>query len=64
MGLKVHEPSLLYQTQVNITGTFIIYYRMEELATLQYGNFSILAKWMRDYAQRAGCSNQVAEWAL
>ena len=37
---------------------------MEELVTLQYGNFTILVKWIRDYTQRAGCSNRVANQAL
>ena len=64
MGLRVCQPSSLYQTQVKITGTFIIYYRMGELVTLHYGNFSILAKWAREFAWRTGCFNQVAKWTL
>ena len=43
---------------------FIICYRMEELVTLQYGNFLILAKQGRDYAQGTSCLNQVAKWTL
>ena len=37
---------------------------MEELITLHHGNFAILGKWLKEYAQRTGCSNQAADWAL
>ena len=37
----------------------IICFRMEELVTLQFGSFTILGKWAKEYAQRTGCSNQV-----
>ena len=37
---------------------------MEELVTLHYGNFSILGEWVREFAQRTGCSNWVANWTL
>ena len=43
---------------------FIVCYRMEELVTLYYGNFSILGEWVREFAQRTSCSNQVADWTL
>ena len=37
---------------------------MEELITLYHGNFMILEKRAKEYAQRTGCSNWVAEQAL
>ena len=37
---------------------------MEELITLLHGNFTILGKRTKEYTQRTGCSNQVANWAL
>ena len=64
MGLKVCKPSSLYQTQVRITRTFIVYCRMEELVTLHYGTFLIVARWAREFAQRASCSNWVAEQTI
>ena len=36
----------------------IVYYRIEELVTLHYGNFSILGEQAREFAQRTNCSNQ------
>ena len=44
--------------------TLIICYRMEKLLTLHYGNFSILGEWVKEFAQRTGCSNWVADWTL
>ena len=43
---------------------FIVYYKMEESVTLYHGNFSILVEWAREFAQRTGCSNCVANWIL
>ena len=37
---------------------------MEELITLQHGSFTILEERVREYAQRTGCPNQVADWTL
>ena len=59
MGSKVHGFGSLYQTWENH-----FCYRMEELITLHHGNFAILGKWVKEYAQRGGCSNWVADWAL
>ena len=42
----------------------IVCYKMEELVILHYGNFSILGEWVREFTQRTGCSNQVADWTL
>ena len=42
----------------------IIYYRIEELVTLHYGNFSILGEWVREFAWRTSCSNWVADQTL
>ena len=42
----------------------IICYRMEELVIMHYGNFSILGEWAREFTQRTGCSNWVAEQTL
>ena len=64
MCLKVHGSGLLCQTQVRISKTSIIYYRMEELISLHYGNFTILGKRAKKYTQRMGCSNRVADQAL
>ena len=64
MGSKVHGFGSLYHTWVRITKTQIVCYRMEELITLHHGNFTILGKWEKEYTQRSGCSNAVAEWAL
>ena len=61
---KVCKPSSLYQTQVRITRMLIIYYSMEDLVTLHYRNFSILAKQEREFAQRTHCSNWVADPTL
>ena len=33
---------------------------MEELATLQYGNFTILGEWAKEFTKRTSCSNRVA----
>ena len=63
-GLKLHKPSSLYQTQIWIARTFIVYYSMEELVTLYYGNFSLLGEWVREFAWSISCSNQVAGWTL
>ena len=41
-----------------------IYSRMEELVTLQYGNFTILGEWVKEFAQRTGCSNRFANLTL
>ena len=54
----------LYQTWVRITKTQMVCYRMEELITLHHGNFAILGKWVKEFAQWTGCSNWVADWAL
>ena len=37
---------------------------MEELVTLEYGNFAILGEWVREFAKRTDCSNRVATWTL
>ena len=37
---------------------------MEELITLHYGNFVILGKRAKEYTQRTGCFNWVADWSL
>ena len=37
---------------------------MEELITLHHGNFAILGRWVKEFAQKMGCLNQVADWAL
>ena len=29
----------------------IVYYRIDELVTLQYGNFLILTKWVREFME-------------
>ena len=39
----------------------VICYRMEELVIIYYGNFSILGSHVRDYAQRTGCLNRLAD---
>ena len=60
----MYTPSSIYQLQARITKMFIIYYRMEELVTLHYGNFSILGEWVREFIRRTSCSNWVADWTL
>ena len=42
----------------------IVCYRMEELVTLHYGNFSILGEWVREFTQSTSCSNWVANQNL
>ena len=42
----------------------IVYYRMEELGSLHYGNFSILGEQAREFTWRTSCSNWVADWTL
>ena len=42
----------------------IICYRIEELVTLHYGNFSILGEQVKELAWRTGCSNWVASQTL
>ena len=42
----------------------IIFSRMEELVTLQYGNFDILGVWAKEFAQMTGCSNRVTNQTL
>ena len=37
---------------------------MEEWDILQYGSFTILGEWVREYAQRTSCSNQIADQTL
>ena len=37
---------------------------MEELITLHHGNFAILGWQVKDFAQKTGCSNWVADQAL
>ena len=37
---------------------------MEELITLHHGNFAILGKRVKEYAQRTGCFNWVADQTL
>ena len=37
---------------------------MEELVILQYGSFTILGEWTKEYAQRTNCSNWVADQTL
>ena len=63
-GSKVHRFGSLYQTWVRITKTQVICCRMKELFTLHHGNFAILWKWAKEFTQRIGCSNWVADWAL
>ena len=42
----------------------IIFSRMEELVTLQHGNFAILGKRAREFTLRTSCSNRVADQTL
>ena len=42
----------------------ILYSRMEELVTLQYGSFRILGERTKKFAQRTGCSKRVANQTL
>ena len=42
----------------------IVCYRMEELITLHHGNFTILGRQVKEFTQRMGCLNLVADWAL
>ena len=37
-----------------------LYSGMEELVTLQYGSFTLLGWWVKEFAQRTGCSKRVA----
>ena len=37
---------------------------MEELITLHHGNFAILGRWVKEFDQRTGCSNWVADLVL
>ena len=42
----------------------ILYSRMEELITLQYGNFTILGEQTKVFTPRTRYSNRVANWTL
>ena len=42
----------------------ILYSRMEELITLQYGSFTILGERVKEFTQRTICSKWVANWTL
>ena len=37
---------------------------MGELVTFQYGNFAILGEQVKEFTQRTGCSNRVANHTL
>ena len=64
MGSKVCAFGSLYQTWVRTSKTQIICYGIEELITLQYGNFTFLRERAKDFPQHTSCSNCIADRAL